>query len=120
MQDRDHQLHRRLVVLADEPVDADLLGREDLEVLPPAVRLLLAEHIRALTNRIERSSKVRRKIPLAFIGSVISGENILTTILKHRITFSLPQISVVQPMEAPAFGAVLLACQSAATPQSNL
>lgn len=87
---------------------------------PEAARILnkatfeLSEHVRALLLKIERVSRARHKIPLAFIGSVITSESVLTKILRHKITFSLPQISIVQPAASPAYGAVLLAIQSVA------
>jgi N-acetylglucosamine kinase-like BadF-type ATPase len=85
---------------------------------PEAARILnratfeLSEHVRALLLKIERVSRARHKIPLAFIGSVITSESVLTKILRHKITFSLPQISIVQPAASPAYGAVLLAIRS--------
>ncbi|MEX1275692.1 MAG: BadF/BadG/BcrA/BcrD ATPase family protein [Bacteroidota bacterium] len=85
---------------------------------PEAARILnratfeLSEHVRALLLKIERVSRARRKVPLAFIGSVITSESVLTKILRHKITFSLPQISIVQPAASPAYGAVLLAIRS--------
>ncbi len=87
---------------------------------PEAARILnkatfeLSEHVRALLLKIERVSRARHKVPLAFIGSVISSESVLTKILRHKIMFSLPQISIVQPAASPAYGAVLLAIQSVA------
>lgn len=77
----------------------------------------LAEHVRALTLKIEAASggHARQKIPLSFIGSVLSGENVLTKIATHKITYSLPQISIVKPQAQPVYGAVLLAIQSMAT-----
>jgi N-acetylglucosamine kinase-like BadF-type ATPase len=72
----------------------------------------LAEHVRALLNKIEKASRVRQKIPLAFIGGVISSDNVFSNILRHKIIFSLPQISIVKPEAPPAYGAVLLALRS--------
>jgi len=71
----------------------------------------LTEHIRALTLTIEHATRERgrQKIPLAFLGSIIAGENVFTNILKHKIAFSLPQISIVPPQAPPSYGAVLLA-----------
>lgn len=86
---------------------------------PEAARILnratfeLTEHIRALLLKLERVSRGRQKVPLAFIGSVITSESVLTNILRQKITFSLPQISIVQPAAGPAYGAVLLAIASA-------
>jgi len=71
----------------------------------------LTEHVRSLVLMLEAASpeRARQKIPLAFIGSVISTESVFTKILEHKITFSLPQISLVKPMAPPSYGAVLLA-----------
>lgn len=71
----------------------------------------LTEHVRSLVFMLEAASleRGRQKIPLAFIGSVISTESVFTKILQHRITFSLPQISIVKPQASPSYGAVLLA-----------
>jgi N-acetylglucosamine kinase-like BadF-type ATPase len=72
----------------------------------------LAEHVRALLNKIEKASRVRHKVPLAFIGSVISSDNVFSNTLRNKIVFSLPQISIVKPEGPPAYGAVLLALRS--------
>jgi N-acetylglucosamine kinase-like BadF-type ATPase len=72
----------------------------------------LAEHVRALLNKIEKVSRVRQKIPLAFIGSVISSDNVFSNVLRNKIVFSLPQISIVKPEAPPAYGAVLIALRS--------
>ncbi len=74
----------------------------------------LAEHVRTLTLTLEAATRdrPRQKLSLAFIGSVISGDNVFTKILKQKITFSLPQISIVQPHAPPSYGAVLLALSS--------
>lgn len=72
----------------------------------------LSEHVRALVKKIEKSARVVRKIPLSFVGSVITSDNVLTKILANKITFSLPQITVVKPQTTPAYGAVLMAIQA--------
>lgn len=72
----------------------------------------LFEHVRTLVNKIEESTRMRAKIPLSFIGSVIGAESVYKKILQHKIVFSLPQVTVVAPQASPAFGAVLLAAQS--------
>ncbi len=78
----------------------------------------LTEHVRALTLKIEASARghARQKLPLAFIGSVITADSIFKKILYHKITFSLPQISIVTPASPPAFGAVLMAQRLAEAP----
>lgn len=70
----------------------------------------LTEHVRALLLKIESAARgrARQKIPLAFIGGLLSSDTVLRKIVKHKITFSLPQISVVEPQSSPARGAVLL------------
>jgi len=73
----------------------------------------LAEHVRTLVNKIEETSRSRSKIPLAFIGGLINNENIYQKILKHKITFSLPQIQIIAPEASPAYGAVLLSIRTA-------
>jgi len=73
----------------------------------------LTEHVRTLVNRIEESSHGRSKIALSFIGSLISHDNIYQKILTQKITFSLPQVTVIAPEAQPAYGAVLLSIRSA-------
>lgn len=73
----------------------------------------LAEHVRTLVNKIEESSHGRSKIALAFIGSLISHDNIYQKILTQKITFSLPQVTVIVPEAPPAYGAVLLSIRFA-------
>ena len=73
----------------------------------------LTEHVRALLLKIESAARgrARQKIPLAFIGGLLANDTVLRKIVQHRITFSLPQISVVEPQSSPAQGAVLLGQQ---------
>jgi len=97
-----------LVVEAAEKQDSDcerILNKATFE---------LTEHVRALTLAMEHAARdrARQKILLAFIGSIIASENVFTNILKHKIMFSLPQITIVQPKAPPSYGAVLLALQS--------
>jgi N-acetylglucosamine kinase-like BadF-type ATPase len=92
-----------LVIEAAEQNDAEaarILNRATFE---------LTEHVRAMLMKLERTSRVRQRVPLAFIGSVITSDNVFTRILRHKITFSLPQISIVPPEASPVYGAVLLA-----------
>ena len=96
-----------LVVEAAEAKDAEcqrILNKATFE---------LFEHVRVLVNRIEESKVARAKIPVAFIGSLISHENVYRRILTQKITFSMPQVSVVVPEATPTYGAVLLAIRSA-------
>jgi N-acetylglucosamine kinase-like BadF-type ATPase len=74
----------------------------------------LTEHVRALTLALEAAMRdqPRRKLPLAFIGGVIERPSVFTNILRHKIKFSLPQVSIVQPQASPSFGAVLLALRA--------
>lgn len=70
----------------------------------------LSELVRALTFRMEAATRgPRQKIPLAFIGSLLQTESVFSKIVKHKIEFSLPQISVRKPVAAPVMGAVLMA-----------
>jgi hypothetical protein len=64
-------------------------------------------------NKIEASSRSRSKISLAFIGSLLSHNNIYQKILTQKITFSLPQVNVIAPEAPPAYGAVLLSIRLA-------
>jgi N-acetylglucosamine kinase-like BadF-type ATPase len=73
----------------------------------------LSEHVRTLVNKIEASSRSRSKISLAFIGSLLSHNNIYQKILTQKITFSLPQVNVIAPEAPPAYGAVLLSIRLA-------
>lgn len=73
----------------------------------------LFEHVRVLVNRIEESKGARAKIPVAFIGSLISNDNVYRKILTQKITFALPQVSVVASEASPTYGAVLLSIRSA-------
>ena len=73
----------------------------------------LFEHVRVLVNRIEESKGAREKIPVAFIGSLISNDNVYRKVLTQKITFSMPQVNVIAPEASPAYGAVLLSIQSA-------
>jgi len=96
-----------LVIEAAEAKDAEcqrILNKATFE---------LFEHVRVLVNRIEESKGARAKIPVAFIGSLISNENVYRKILTQKITFSMPQVSVIAPEAPPTFGAVLLSIRSA-------
>jgi N-acetylglucosamine kinase-like BadF-type ATPase len=73
----------------------------------------LFEHVRTLVLKIEESARARSKISLSFIGSLISNDNIYQKILTHKITFSLPQVNVIEPEAPPAYGAVLLSIRLA-------
>jgi N-acetylglucosamine kinase-like BadF-type ATPase len=96
-----------LVIEAAEAKDAEcqrILNKATFE---------LFEHVRVLVNRIEESKGARAKIPVAFIGSLISNENVYRKILTQKITFSMPQVSVIAPEASPTYGAVLLSIRSA-------
>ncbi len=96
-----------LVIQAAEAKDiecARILNRATFE---------LSEHVRTLVNKIEESSRSRSKISLALIGSLISHANIYQKILKQKVTFSLPQVTIIAPEAPPAYGAVLLSIRSA-------
>jgi len=95
------------------PLVIEAADKKDIE----AARILnkatfeLSEHVRVLVSKIEQSSRVRAKIPLSFIGSTITTESVYRRILEHKITYSLPQVTIVAPQSPPAYGAVLLAIQ---------
>ncbi len=70
----------------------------------------LAEHVRALTFKLEGATRgPRQKIPLSFVGSLLTEQTLFSKIVKHKIEFSIPQITVVKADASPAFGAVLMA-----------
>lgn len=73
----------------------------------------LTEHVRALTLKIESAAggMPRQKIPLAFIGSLLTNDSIFVKVVKHKIEFTIPQINVVKPQSSPSFGGVLMALQ---------
>ncbi len=72
----------------------------------------LSEHVRALTFKIERAARgTRTKIPLSFIGGLLTAESVFSRVVKHKIEYSLPQVMVVRPQSSPAFGAVLMALE---------
>jgi hypothetical protein len=52
---------------------------------------------------------VRRKIPLSFIGGLISTETPLRLALSLQIAIALPEVEIVPPMAPPAYGAVVMA-----------
>jgi N-acetylglucosamine kinase-like BadF-type ATPase len=96
-----------LVIEAAEAKDAEcqrILNKATFE---------LFEHVRVLVNRIEETKSARAKIPVAFIGGLISNENVYRRILTQKITFSMPQVSVVLPEASPTYGAVLLSIRAA-------
>ena len=70
----------------------------------------LSEHVRALTLRMERATRgPRQKLPLSFIGSLLTQESVFSKIVKHKIEFSTPQIVVRKPQAPPSYGAALMA-----------
>lgn len=72
----------------------------------------LTEHIRSLTFKIEHASRgAGKKIPLAFVGSLLTSETMFARIVQHKIEFSLPQVTVTRPQSPPAHGAVLMALE---------
>jgi len=72
----------------------------------------LSELVRGLTLRMERATRrPRQKIPLSFIGSLLTGESVFPKIVKHKIEFSIPQIVVRKPQGSPPYGAVLMALE---------
>jgi len=73
--------------------------------------LALTEHVRALVRKFSRGEMqvVRRKIPLSFIGGLISTETPLRLVLSRQIALALPEVEIVPPMAPPAYGAVVMA-----------
>ena len=70
----------------------------------------LGEHVRSLTFKLEGATREpRQKISLSFVGSLLTEGTLLAKIAKHKIEFSIPQITVIRPQAPPAFGAVLMA-----------
>lgn len=70
----------------------------------------LTEHVRTLTFKLEEATRApRHKIPLCFLGGLLAEATIFTKIVKHKIEFSIPQVTVVRAQATPAYGAVLIA-----------
>lgn len=70
----------------------------------------LSELVRGLVLQMERATRgPRQKIPLSFIGSLLTTETVFPSIVKHKIESSLPQVVVRKPLGTPAYGAVLMA-----------
>ncbi|MFH0988947.1 MAG: BadF/BadG/BcrA/BcrD ATPase family protein [bacterium] len=72
----------------------------------------LTEHVRALLTTVQGKAGSASPVSLAFIGSVASTDNLLSTILFNCITTSFPQVSIIKPQTPPVYGAVLLAMQN--------
>lgn len=94
------------------PLVIEAAGLHDIE----AERILnraafeLSEHVRSLTFKLEGATREhRQKISLSFVGSLLTEGTLLAKIAKHKIEFSIPQITVIRPQAPPAFGAVLMA-----------
>ncbi len=68
----------------------------------------LTEHVRAIALKMGGKS-----IPLAFIGTLLSTENVLANALRKKIASASPHISITQPLSPPAYGAVLMALDAA-------
>ncbi|MBI4430035.1 MAG: hypothetical protein HY562_13055 [Ignavibacteriales bacterium] len=70
----------------------------------------LYKHARALTSQLKSlANKKGQRIPLTFIGSLAGGENMLSKLLKGRISAKLKRVKIVRPEASPAYGAVLMA-----------
>jgi len=73
--------------------------------------LALTEHVRALVRKFTGGEKqvVRRKIPLSFVGGLISNDTPLRSALFRQIGITFPEIEIIEPMAPPAYGAVVMA-----------
>ena len=63
----------------------------------------LAEHVGAMLN------KLKKPLPLAFVGSILTMENILSQKLQIIIEKNFPEIKIKKAESSPAVGAALLA-----------
>jgi len=65
----------------------------------------LVEHVGALLRKM----KIRRRIPLALIGSMVRDGQQYARLVRTKIAKTFPQVIVQDPAAPPAYGAVLLA-----------
>ena len=73
----------------------------------------LVEVIRAAVAQMNRTrGKRRAKLRLAFIGSLLSNDNIYSKKVRSLIRRRLPQVTVQKPLAPPAHGAVLMSIKS--------
>lgn len=73
----------------------------------------LVEVIRAAAAQMNRTrGKGRAKLRLAFIGSLLSNDNIYSKKVRSLIRRRLPQITVQESLAPPAHGAVIMSIRS--------
>jgi N-acetylglucosamine kinase-like BadF-type ATPase len=87
-----------LVLKAAESNDEQALRIVEEE----AEELLL--HIGAMYRRVGEE-----KLPVAFIGGILSNDTLLSRKLRELINEHQPDVTVKQPDHSPAYGAVLMA-----------
>ena len=99
-----------LASLAPLVIEAASKHDQECERILNRAAFELSEHVRALTLRMERATRgARQKIPLSFVGSLLTEDSVFPKIVKHKIEFTTPQIVVRKPQSTPAYGAALMA-----------
>jgi N-acetylglucosamine kinase-like BadF-type ATPase len=83
---------------------ADKKDKNALKIIDNAVNDLL-QHFKIFF----KTSGLRKKIGLAFSGSIIENENVLTLKLKKKIKRNFKLINIIDKLHSPAEGAILLA-----------
>ncbi len=75
----------------------------------------LCEHVRALSQKLLQKNKkiIQQKIPLSFVGGLLTNDTLLSHTLSAQIRSTLPHIHIVAPMASPAYGAVVMALHQA-------
>ena len=86
----------------NDPVALEIVQRASSE---------LTEHVRALLPKLQPdvNEKVRKNVPLSFVGGLIANETILSRSLGEQISLSLPHVKIIPPMSPPVYGAVVMA-----------
>jgi len=77
-----------------DPVAIGILEKSSVELL---------EHVEAIIKKIGKC------LPIAFVGSILTSRNLLSTKLKELISKKFPDITVQNAEASPAVGAALLA-----------
>jgi len=72
--------------------------------------LELAEHVRIISEKIEKASRsrIKSKIHLSFIGGLITNDTLLSELLHQYISSNLQHVEIIQPLASPAYGAVVI------------
>lgn len=96
-------------------IEAATKGDEECARIVNRAAFELTELVRTVTLKLEEVGRGRpqQKLPLALYGGLITAENVLRKILCHKITFSLPQIKMIENPGTPEQGAVRLAIKLA-------